>query len=107
MSYLITETTSDLLVTVAMLRSELADKEKRIAELERQLKPNLYWDDSDTEISHDCIEELMQLKLEDGAEVGDEIEIQRAALLPNQTYIFTQINDDDYSCEYKLKEQGY
>ena len=89
--------------SLADIREMIQDKE-RIAELEQKLKPSLYWDASNTEISHDSIEELMHCKFEDGAEVGDEVEIQRAALLPNETYIFTTINDEDYSCEYELKE---
>ena len=76
----------------------------RVAELEQKLKPSLYWDASNTEISHDSIEELMHCKFEDGAEVGDEVEIQRAVLLPSETYVFTKIDDEDYSCEYELKE---
>jgi hypothetical protein len=79
-------------------------QDKRIAELERQFKPTLFWDASDTEVSHDSIEELMHLKFEDGAKVGDKVDIQRATLLPNQTYIITKTDDDDYSCEYELKE---
>ena len=89
--------------------TELVGKYKRqsqcIVELEQKLKPSLCWDASNTEISHDSIEELMHCKFEDGAEVGDEVEIQRAALLPNETYVFTKIDDEDYSCEYELKEQ--
>lgn len=80
---------------------------ERIAELEKQLKPNLFWDSCNTETSYDNIEELMHIKFEDGAEVGDEVEIQRAALLTNETYVFTKIDDDDYSCEYKLKGGDY
>jgi predicted nuclease with TOPRIM domain len=86
-----------------LLAQSLKDK-KRIAELERQFKPTLFWDASDTEVSHDSIEELMHLKFEDGAKVGDKVDIQRATLLPNQTYIITKTDDDDYSCEYELKE---
>jgi len=85
-------------------QSEIYNRDKRIAELERQFKPTLFWDASDTEVSHDSIEELMHLKFEDGAKVGDKVDIQRATLLPNQTYIITKTDDDDYSCEYELKE---
>jgi len=83
--------------------AELVELRKKNAELEKKLNPELFWDASNTEVSHDSIEELMHLKFEDGAQVGDEVEIQRAALLPNEMYIFTEINDEDYSCEYVLK----
>ena len=83
--------------------TELVELRKKNAELEKKLNPELFWDASNTEVSHDSIEELMHLKFEDGAQVGDEVEIQRAALLPNEMYIFTEINDEDYSCEYVLK----
>ena len=85
-------------------KMQIAELKERIAELEQKLKPSLYWDASNTEISHDSIEELIHCKFEDGAEVGDEVEIQRAALLPNETYVFTKIDDEDYSCEYELME---
>ena len=82
----------------------IVEQAERIAELEKKLKPRLYWDASNTEISHDSIEELMHLKFEDGFKVGDEVEIQRAVLLPSETYVFTKIDDEDYSYEYELKE---
>jgi hypothetical protein len=82
---------------------ENADKDRRIADLENQLKPRLFWDASDTEVSHDSIEELIHLRYEDGAKVGDEIEIQRGVLLSNETYVITKIDDEEYSCEYELK----
>jgi hypothetical protein len=82
---------------------ENADKDRRIADLENQLKPRLFWDASDTEVSHDTVEELIQSLIEDGAEVGYEVEVQRASLLPNETYVITKIDDEEYSCEYELK----
>lgn len=86
------------------LKVELQKANKRIAELDKKLKPRLFWESSNLDTSHDCIEKLMQLKFENGASVGDEVEIEMATTLTNQTYIFTKIDNENYEYEYKLKE---
>jgi hypothetical protein len=75
-----------------------------ITELEKQLQPDLFWDANNTETSFDSVDELMQARFEDGATLGDVVEVQRATLLPNETHVFTKIDDEDYSFEY-LKHQ--
>lgn len=82
------------------LRESNAEKDKRIAEL----KPSLFWDANNTEESSDHVEEIMQLKYDYGAEVGDQVEIQRATLLSNEKYVFTVVNDDGF--EYELSNQA-
>lgn len=84
------------------LSETVAQKDAEIAELEKQLKPRLFWDADNTETSYDSVCELMQAKFDDGLSVGGVVEIQRAALLPNETYVLTKIIGD-YDFEYELK----
>ncbi|MEQ3658652.1 MAG: hypothetical protein ABNH21_06820 [Glaciecola sp.] len=86
------------------IRENIALQE-RIAELEKQLKPRLFWDADNTETSYDSVCELMQARFDDGLAVGDAVEIQSAALLPNETYVLTKIIGD-YDFEYELKGGG-
>lgn len=79
---------------------EALEQAKRIQELEKQLKPSLFWRADNTEVSFDTVFEIIQNAVEDGSQVGDVIGIKRCAKLTNKTYKITQIYDE-YEFNYK------
>lgn len=68
-------------------------KDARIAELEKQLKPNIFWPDECEEgfsTEHDAIESMIE---EMNAKVGSVFTLGRAATLLSQDYIITSYSE--------------
>jgi hypothetical protein len=68
----------------------------RIVELEKQLEPNLFWNDNDPEFSYYSISDVVLEEYQNAfdIELGQEIEIHRAIRLPNVTVRITKLSDD-------------
>ena len=71
----------------------IAALNERIAELEKQLKPDTFWPEQDEEVfstEHEAIEYMID---EENAKVGSVFTLGRAATLPTQDYIITSYSE--------------
>ena len=89
---------------VEMVKSQAV----RIAELEKQLKPDLFWSDNEPELGFDSAHEAIESMFDDiNAQVGSVFTLDRAVKLPSQDYVLTEFDEIENSFEYEaLKEQG-
>ena len=87
-------------LTIAYMQGFEDGKNKSIDTLK---KPCLFWDAENTETSHDCVESLMDYRFSNGAQIGETVDVQRAVLLPNKSYFFTTITDDDFDYQEEVK----
>ena len=88
---------------VEMVKSQAV----RIAELEKQLKPDLFWSDNEPELGFDSAHEAIESMFDDiNAQVGSVFTLDRAVKLPSQDYVLTEFDEIENSFEYEaLKEQ--
>jgi hypothetical protein len=90
------------------LRS-LADIERIVElekELEKQLKPDLFWPENEGEIGFDDAHEAIGSMVDDyGAILGSMFTLDRAVKLSSQTYVLTEFDESTGSFEFEaLKE---
>jgi hypothetical protein len=84
--------------------------EKRIVELEKelekQLKPDLFWPENEGEIGFDDAHEAIGSMVDGyGAILGSMFTLDRAVKLSSQTYVLTEFDESTGSFEYEaLKE---
>ena len=75
-------------------------------ELEKQLKPDLFWPENEGEIGFDDAHEAIGSMVDDcGAILGSMFTLDRAVKLSSQTYVLTEFDESTGSFEYEaLKE---
>ena len=99
----------DAYVELLKLAHEKIDSQAvRIAELEEQLKPDLFWPEGGCDFSSDSIHETIESMVYDdiNAQVGSVFTLDRAVKLPSQDYVLTEFDEIANSFEYEaLKEQ--
>ena len=86
----------------------IATLNERIAELEKQLEPDIFWPDECEEgfsTEHDAIESILENST--SAKEGDVFTLQKAVFIKGQDYVITDYDEDSGSFSFKaLKEQG-
>jgi hypothetical protein len=92
---------------IRLAQDAIKSKDDKIAELEKQLKPNIFWTDVDVagfDTAHEAIETMID---EINAKVGSVFTLDRGIRLLKQDYVLTEFDEDAGSFEYEaLKEQG-
>lgn len=92
----------------SFLEENKLNLEVKIAELEKQLKPDLFWQDNEPELGFDSAHEAIESMFDDiNAHVGSVFTLAKAVKLPSQDYVLTEFDESTGSFEYEaLKEQG-
>jgi hypothetical protein len=76
-------------------------------ELEKQLKPDLFWPENEGELGFDNAHEAIGSMVDDyGATLGSMLTLDRAVKLSSQTYVLTEFDESTGSFEYEPLKVG-